>query len=270
MAKRRYGEAKNLPGWRTFSRRTAELRHGEAARRRSGKPTGPQDFCGTKRRSGLSHNKAEKPGRGKPLRAYKAEEKEPCPKRRQNGELVTKRRRTCRRLVAFSSPKERRFVAETTWTSGPKRAKLAVPKGKGPGPPAGGPPRPRAAYLPDPSPNDRAQAPAPAQPARPAAPGDSAPVCLLEKALWVPPNDRPFPLGAERKAPKGKSKKGGTPDAPPTPALPTRTPPEDGWEGSQPKRAERRGKPAEFQNGRSDHGNQNHENPRELDLWNLR
>ena len=200
-AKRRHGEAKNLPGWRTFARRTAELRHGEAAlrrsekparlatkressenrgtlvqqtaelrhgeaaRRRSGKPTGPQDFCGTKRRSGFSHNKAEKPGRGKPLRAYTAEEKEPGPKRRRNGELVTKRRRTCRRLVAFSSPKERRFVAETTWTSGPKRAKLAVPKGKGPRPPAGGPPRPRAAYLPDPSPNDRAQAPAPAQPA---------------------------------------------------------------------------------------------------------
>ena len=36
--------------------------------------------------------------------------------------------------------------------------------------------------------------------------GDPAPVRLLEKALWVPPNDRTFPPGAERKARKEKGK----------------------------------------------------------------
>ena len=39
-----------------------------------------------------------------------------------------------------------------------------------------------------------------------ARPGDPAPVRLLEKALWVPPNDRTFPPGAERKARKEKGK----------------------------------------------------------------
>ena len=51
-------------------------------------------------------------------------------------------------------------------------------------------------------------------------------------------------LSARRRAesPKGK-RKGGTPDETRTAAL-TTAPPEDGWEGSQPKRAQRRGKPA--------------------------
>ena len=57
------------------------------------------------------------------------------------------------------------------------------------------------------------------------------------------PAQRPN-LSARRRAesPKGK-RKGGTPDETRTAAL-TTTPPEDGWEGSQPKRAQRRGKPA--------------------------
>ncbi len=51
-------------------------------------------------------------------------------------------------------------------------------------------------------------------------------------------------LSARRRAesPKGK-RKGGTPDETRTAAL-TTAPPEDGWEGSQPKRPQRRGKPA--------------------------
>ena len=39
-----------------------------------------------------------------------------------------------------------------------------------------------------------------------ARPGDPAPVRLLEKALWAPPNDRTFSEGAFRKARKGKEK----------------------------------------------------------------
>ena len=74
-----------------------------------------------------------------------------------------------------------------------------------------------------------------------ARPGDPAPVRLLEKALWVPPTTEPF-----RPAPSGKperKKERRPPDETRTAAL-TTTPPEDGWEGSQPKRAQRRGKPA--------------------------
>ena len=74
-----------------------------------------------------------------------------------------------------------------------------------------------------------------------ARPGDSAPVCLLEKALWAPPTTEPF-----RPAPSGKperKKERRTPDETRTTAL-TTTPPEDGWEGSQQKRPQRRGKPA--------------------------
>lgn len=74
-----------------------------------------------------------------------------------------------------------------------------------------------------------------------ARPGDPAPVRLLEKALWVPPTTEPF-----RPAPSGKperKKERRIPDETRTAAL-TTAPPEDGWEGSQPKRLQRRGKPA--------------------------
>lgn len=74
-----------------------------------------------------------------------------------------------------------------------------------------------------------------------ARPGDPAPVRLLEKALWVPPTTEPF-----RPAPSGKperKKERRIPDETRTAAL-TTAPPEDGWEGSQPKRLKRRGKPA--------------------------
>ena len=58
-------------------------------------------------------------------------------------------------------------------------------------------------------------------------------------------HDRTFPPGRPAESPKGKRKtKGGTPNGTPTPDN-TRTPPDESWEGSQPKRAERRGKPAE-------------------------
>lgn len=57
------------------------------------------------------------------------------------------------------------------------------------------------------------------------------------------PNDRTFSEGAFRKAERERKRKGGTPDETRTAAL-TTAPPEDGWEGSQPKRAQRRGKPA--------------------------
>ena len=116
----------------------------------------------------------------------------------------------------------------------PTRAKLALPAGEKPAapkprPPRGGPP------------NDRDRLPVFAPPARtpdPATPPQSA----CSRRLSGCPQ-RPN-LSARRRAesPKGK-RKGGTPDETRTAAL-TTTPPEDGWEGSQPKRPQRRGKPA--------------------------
>ena len=79
-----------------------------------------------------------------------------------------------------------------------RRAKLGLRRGKTP---------PRNPAAPRGLPNDRDRPPARPQPARAPKPGDPAPACLLEKALWVPPDDRPFPLGARRKARKGKTKR---------------------------------------------------------------
>ena len=76
-----------------------------------------------------------------------------------------------------------------------------------------------------------------------ARPGDSAPVRLLEKALWAPPTTEPFRPAPSGKPERERKTKGGTPDETRTAAL-TTAPPEDGWEGSQPKRPQRRGKPA--------------------------
>ena len=116
----------------------------------------------------------------------------------------------------------------------PTRAKLALPAGEKPAapkprPPRGGPP------------NDRDRLPVFAPPARTPAPA-TPPQSACSRRLSGRPQ-RPN-LSARRRAesPKGK-RKGGTPDETRTAAL-TTAPPEDGWEGSQPKRAQRRGKPA--------------------------
>ena len=114
------------------------------------------------------------------------------------------------------------------------RAKLALPAGEKPAAPKPRPPRGGPAQRPRPAPGFCAAS-------ANARPGDPAPVRLLEKVLWVPPTTEPF-----RPAPSGKperKKERRTPDETRTAAL-TTAPPEDGWEGSQPKRAQRRGKPA--------------------------
>ena len=116
----------------------------------------------------------------------------------------------------------------------PTRAKLALPAGEKPAapkprPPRGGPP------------NDRDRLPVFAPPARTPAPATPPQSACSRRLSGCP--QRPN-LSARRRAesPKGK-RKGGTPDGTRTAAL-TTTPPEDGWEGSQPKRTQRRGKPA--------------------------
>ena len=81
----------------------------------------------------------------------------------------------------------------------PTRAKLALPAGEKPAAPKTRPPRGGPAQRPRPAPGFCAAS-------ANARPGDPAPVRLLEKALWVPPNDRTFPPGAERKARKEKGK----------------------------------------------------------------
>ena len=116
----------------------------------------------------------------------------------------------------------------------PTRAKLALPAGEKPAapkprPPRGGPP------------NDRDRLPVFAPPARTPAPATPPQSACSRRLSGCP--QRPN-LSARRRAesPKGK-RKGGTPDETRTAAL-TTAPPEDGWEGSQPKRPQRRGKPA--------------------------
>ena len=98
-----------------------------------------------------------------------------------------------------------------------------------PRPPRGGPP------------NDRDRLPVFAPPARTPAPATPPQSACSRRLSGCP--QRPN-LSARRRAesPKGK-RKGGTPDETRTAAL-TTAPPEDGWEGSQPKRPQRRGKPA--------------------------
>ena len=54
-----------------------------------------------------------------------------------------------------------------------------------------------------------------------ARPGDSAPVRLLEKALWVPPTTEPFRPAPSGKPEKERKMKGGSPNAAPTPGTPT-------------------------------------------------
>ena len=116
----------------------------------------------------------------------------------------------------------------------PTRAKLALPAGKSP--PPRNPGRPAAA-----PPNDRDRLPVFAPPAQTPAPATPPQSACSRRLSGCP--QRPN-LSARRRAesPKGK-RKGGTPDETRTAAL-TTAPPEDGWEGSQPKRAQRRGKPA--------------------------
>ena len=116
----------------------------------------------------------------------------------------------------------------------PTRAKLALPAGEKPAapkprPPRGGPP------------NDRDRLPVFAPPARTPAPATPPQSACSRRLSGCP--QRPN-LSARRRAesPKGK-RKGGTPDETRTAAL-TTTPPKDDWEGSQPKRPQRRGKPA--------------------------
>ena len=62
---------------------------------------------------------------------------------------------------------------------------------------------PRNPAAPRGLPNDRDRSPTVRKPARAPKPGVPAPVCLLEKALWVPPTTAPF-----RWAPGGKPEKG--------------------------------------------------------------
>lgn len=91
-----HGEARKPSG-------LAGLSHGEAAKlgrrgtfaRRSGVVSGAQSFA---RRSG-------EVGAPQPLRAYKRKEKPQAAKGDGTANFVTKGRRTCRRLVAGSSPK---------------------------------------------------------------------------------------------------------------------------------------------------------------------
>ena len=73
----------------------------------------------------------------------------------------------------------------------PTRAKLALPAGEKPAARTPAAPR-RPAQRPRPAPGFCAAS-------ANARPGDPAPVCLLEKALWVPPTTEPF-----RPAPSGK------------------------------------------------------------------
>ena len=74
----------------------------------------------------------------------------------------------------------------------PTRAKLALPAGEKPAAPNPGRPRGGPPQRPRPAPGFCAAS-------ANARPGDSAPVRLLEKALWVPPTTEPF-----RPAPSGK------------------------------------------------------------------
>lgn len=118
----------------------------------------------------------------------------------------------------------------------PTRAKLALPAGEKPAAPKPRPPRGGPAQRPRPAPGFCAAS-------ANARPGDPAPVRLLEKALWAPPTTEPFRPAPSGKPERERETKGGTPDETRTAAL-TTAPPEDGWEGSQPKRPQRRGKPA--------------------------
>lgn len=118
----------------------------------------------------------------------------------------------------------------------PTRAKLALPAGEKPAAPKPRPPRGGPAQRPRPAPGFCAAS-------ANARPGDPAPVRLLEKALWAPPTTEPFRPAPSGKPERERKTKGGTPDETRTAAL-TTAPPEDGWEGSQPKRPQRRGKPA--------------------------
>ena len=122
----------------------------------------------------------------------------------------------------------------------PRRAKLWLRRGKTP---------PRNPAAPRGLPNDRDRPPAVRKPARAPKPGDPAPACLLEKALWVPPTTDPFRWAPGGKPEKGKRKGRRNPRWHDRPRFAharslTTTPPDDGWEGSQPKRTKRRGKPA--------------------------
>ena len=193
------------------------LLHGEAR-----KPTAPLDFSTAKRES--RQRRLPLPGR-----AFSAAR--PAGTARF---LITRGKASFyetatfgRRKVFFCSP----FCGLLFC---PTRAKLALPAGEKPAapkprPPRGGPP------------NDRDRLPVFAPPAQTPAPATPPQSACSRRLSGCP--QRPN-LSARRRAesPKGK-RKGGTPDETRTAAL-TTAPPEDGWEGSQPKRAQRRGKPA--------------------------
>ena len=212
---------------RTSSRRSAKADNaaglflGEAR-----KPTRPLDFFTAKRKSRLRRSSFPRPGFWPPGRARR--------RGRTACFLITRGKASFyetatfgRRKVFFCSP----FCGLLFC---PARAKLALPAGEKPAapkprPPRGGPP------------NDRDRLPVFAPPARTPAPATPPQSACSRRLSGCP--QRPN-LSARRRAesPKGK-RKGGTPDETRTAAL-TTTPPDEGWEGSQPKRTQRRGKPA--------------------------
>ena len=203
------------------------------------KPTGPP---------GVSHGEARKPTRAQDFFTAKRKSRPRRPPLPGSGLLAARPAPAAAKTVRFLIPRGKASFYETATFGrrkvlfsspfcgllfGPGRAKLTVPAGKSPPPeprpPRGGPP------------NDRDRLPFFAPPARTPAPATPPQSACSRRRSGRP--QRPN-LSARRRAesPKGK-RKGGTPDETRTAAL-TTAPPEDGWEGSQPKRAQRRGKPA--------------------------
>ena len=198
---------------------------------------------------GVSHGEARKPTRAQDFFTAKRKSRPRRPPLPGPGLLAARPAPAAAKTVRFLIPREKASFYETA-TFGrrkvffcspfcgllfcPTRAKLALPAGEKPAapkprPPRGGPP------------NDRDRLPVFAPPARTPAPATPPQSACSRRLSGCP--QRPN-LSARRRAesPKGK-RKGGTPDETRTAAL-TTTPPEDGWEGSQPKRPQRRGKPA--------------------------
>ena len=207
-----------LPVRRTFSRRSAKadpsagLLHGEVR-----KPTTPQDFPSAKRKSRparwASSRRSAKVGPGGRLCPSPGFGRAAGPGGGENASLPYSARKSQFLRNGDVTATESLFLFAVLWLAFlPGQSETGVADGEKPAAPNPGRPRGGPPQRPRPAPGFRAASAT-------ARPGDSAPVRLLEKALWVPPTTEPFRPAPSGKPERERKRKGGSPMPRPPPVL---------------------------------------------------
>ena len=216
-AKGRGGPGENAPGdpippWGRKDYPSAGLLHGEVR-----KPTTPQDFPSAKRKSRparwASSRRSAKVGPGGRLCPSPGFGRAAGPGGGENASLPYSARKSQFLRNGDVPATESLFLFAVLWLAFlPGQSETGVAGGEKPAAPNPGRPRGGPPQRPRPAPGFRAASAT-------ARPGDSAPVRLLEKALWVPPTTEPFRPAPSGKPERERKRKGGSPMPRPPPVL---------------------------------------------------